>query len=44
MVATLEAITERFGEEMAPHALGVVTSLTAAFWKVGAWGGGGGLF
>ena len=31
---TLEAIVEKFGEEIAPYAQGLTTNLAAAFWKL----------
>ena len=34
VVYTLETITERFGEDIAPFALGMTQNLAAAFWKV----------
>lgn len=34
VVFTLETITEKFGEEIAPYALGMTQNLVAAFWKV----------
>ena len=34
MVATLESIVEKFGEEMAPYAVGLTQHLTAAFWRI----------
>ncbi|CAN6275464.1 unnamed protein product [Urochloa humidicola] len=33
LVFTLETIVDRFGEEMAPYALGLCQSLAAAFWR-----------
>ncbi|KAI3813925.1 hypothetical protein L1987_18660 [Smallanthus sonchifolius] len=33
LVFTLETIVDKFGEEMAPYALGLCQSLAAAFWK-----------
>jgi len=33
LVFTLETIVEKFGEEIAPFALGLCQNLTAAFWK-----------
>lgn len=33
LVYTLEAIVEKFGEEMAPYSEGLVQNLAAAFWK-----------
>jgi len=33
LVFTLETIVERFGEEIAPYALGLTQSLAQAFWK-----------
>eukprot|EP00850_Spirogloea_muscicola_P016520 SM000134S26963 [mRNA] locus=s134:343998:351525:+ [translate_table: standard] len=33
LVFTLETIVDKFGEEMAPYALGLVQNLAAAFWK-----------
>lgn len=33
LVFTLETIIEKFGEEMAPYALGLVTNLANTFWK-----------
>ena len=50
---TLEAIVEKFGEDIAPFAVQMTQQLSAAFWKyvnsedeeddddVGGWGGGG---
>jgi len=34
VVFTLETITEKFGEDIAPYALGMTQNLAAAFWKV----------
>jgi len=34
LVFTLEAIVEKFGEEIAPYAQGLTTNLAAAFWKL----------
>lgn len=34
LVFTLETIVEKFGEEIAPYALGLTTNLAAAFWKL----------
>ena len=34
VVYTLETITEKFGEDIAPFALGMTQNLAAAFWKV----------
>lgn len=34
LVFTLETIVEKFGEEIAPFALGLTTNLAAAFWKL----------
>lgn len=33
LVFTLETIVEKFGEEIAPYAVGLTQNLTAAFWK-----------
>nr|GLL41506.1 importin beta-like SAD2 [Ipomoea trifida] len=33
LVSTLETIVDKFGEEMAPYALGLCQNLAAAFWK-----------
>nr|GLL47708.1 importin beta-like SAD2 homolog isoform X3 [Ipomoea trifida] len=33
LVFTLETIVDKFGEEMAPYALGLCQNLAAAFWK-----------
>ena len=33
IVYTLETITEKFGEEIAPYALGMTTNLAQAYWK-----------
>ncbi|KAI7744324.1 LOW QUALITY PROTEIN: hypothetical protein M8C21_032740, partial [Ambrosia artemisiifolia] len=33
LVCTLETIVDKFGEEMAPYALGLCQSLATAFWK-----------
>ncbi|ERN11860.1 importin beta-like SAD2 [Amborella trichopoda] len=33
LVFTLETIVDKFGEEMAPYALGLCQNLSAAFWK-----------
>ncbi|KAL7608990.1 importin beta-like SAD2 isoform X1 [Lactuca sativa] len=33
LVFTLETIVDKFGEEMAPYAIGLCQSLAAAFWK-----------
>jgi hypothetical protein len=33
LVFTLETIVEKFGEEIAPYAVGLCQNLTAAFWK-----------
>jgi len=33
LVFTLETIVEKFGEEMAPYAVGVCQHLTEAFWR-----------
>mgnify|MGYP001251430690 CR=1 FL=1 len=33
IVYTLETITEKFGEEIAPYAVGMTTNLAAAYWK-----------
>lgn len=33
LVFTLETIVEKFGEEMAPYAVGVCQHLTQAFWR-----------
>jgi hypothetical protein len=33
LVFTLEAIVEKFGDAIAPHAAGLATSLAAAFWR-----------
>jgi len=40
MIFTVEAIVEKFGEEMAPYALGLITNLVHQFWR--SLGGGGG--
>ena len=34
MVFTLETIVEKFGEEIAPYAMGMTQNLVAAFWKL----------
>jgi len=34
MVATLESIVEKFGEEMAPYAVGLMQHLAIAFWRI----------
>ena len=34
LVFTLETIVEKFGEDIAPYALGLTTNLAAAFWKM----------
>ena len=34
LVFTLETIVEKFGEEMAPYAVGLCTHLTRAFWRM----------
>ncbi len=34
MVFTLETIVEKFGEEMAPYAVGLCQHLTQAFWRL----------
>ena len=34
LVGTLETIVEKFGEEMAPYAVGLCQHLTAAFWRI----------
>ena len=34
MVFTLETIVEKFGEEIAPYAMGMTANLAAAFWKL----------
>ena len=36
LVFTLETIVEKFGEEIAPYALGLTQNLCAAFWKLDA--------
>ncbi|PKA61740.1 Exportin-2 [Apostasia shenzhenica] len=33
LVSTLETIVDKFGEEMAPYALGLCQNLSAAFWR-----------
>lgn len=37
MVFTLETIVEKFGEEMAPFAVGLCQHLTQAFWRLQVW-------
>lgn len=34
LVATLETLVERFGEDMAPYAVGLTQHLAAAFWRM----------
>ena len=34
LVFTLETIVEKFGEDIAPYALGLAQNLAAAFWKL----------
>ena len=34
MVFTLETIVEKFGEEMAPFAVGLCEHITQAFWRL----------
>lgn len=34
VVFTLETIVEKFGEEMAPYAVGLCQHLTQAFWRL----------
>ena len=34
LVATLETVVERFGEDMAPYAVGLTQHLAAAFWRM----------
>ena len=40
MVFTLETIVEKFGEEMAPYAVGLCQHLTQAFWRLQVGGQG----
>jgi hypothetical protein len=37
VVFTLETIVEKFGEEMAPFAVGLCQHLTRAFWRLQVW-------
>ena len=34
LVFTLETLVERFGEDMAPYAVGLTQHLAAAFWRM----------
>ena len=34
LIFTLETVVERFGEEMAPYAVGLTQHLAAAFWRM----------